>query len=733
MSVSVAVPVAGDAHLQVTQPFQCLICRSRFTRHENLKRHAALHTRSPDKASYSCELCSATFSRRDLCTRHMRRKHPDHLEGHEETRLAKRKRSQGAASVSILGSSVESHGSGTWSSEQWDANYSHSPDSPESSTDTTGGHSESAHDIERFPVDHHASTATATTNLSPFTRELQVTGLDLGVPPAISSIISDMDFTQLELHSHLPATALPWDLDTPHPPAFPDVARDAALSQALPESLSPRDRHYLQDDWCPSASQIQRGLHLYFTYVSHFVPFLHRPTFDATITSRPSAGYLVLSMLSLGYQHGEDPHHDRAPDQEPDNDDSGQSLSRRCFHRARVLLAIEESKDDDDDNARDNISMIQAYLLLEICAVMYLCGADSAYGLKMHPRMISLTRSSGLTQPSQRLPSEPARDLHELWANFRRTESQKRTVLAAHQIDALWYQLLSIPRSLSHLEIKLELPCSPDCWAAPSAEAWAYLQLTSPGSSLPSVQYSDAIRHFLSPEPDADPLPPFDPFGAINIAQFLLSSAREVSGWSAMTGRLSLERLEPLRTSLVALAPYIRGPGSRSGLDATTTTTASSSDTEEGSPLRAVQEATWEIAMIELQIWSPSHTCGIIEGSVDAVLRESARLAAAGQISCGTQHSAGAQPHVDWFLRYLEAAGASQAEAEAPWTGLYAFKAFLIAWQLLRNQTPGAMLAVSVADGDTAAALTWARKVFGRRSRRRVGEMILACLDILCQ
>lgn len=504
---------------------------------------------------------------------------------------------------------------------------------------------------------------------------------------------------------------------------------DATLSQALPESLSPRDRQYLQDDWYPSASQIQQGLHLYFTYVSHFVPFLHRPTFDATSNSS-SGSYLVLSLLSLGYQHGEDPHHHHHHhdcgqhlEKEPDHE-SGQRLSRRCFHRARVLLAMEEAKGDDEtqEHEQDSTSMIQAYLLLEICAVMYLCGANSAYGLKMHPRMVSLTRSSGLTQPccaQRRRHSSfaPARDLHGLWAHFRRTESQKRTVLAAHQIDALWYQLLSIPRSLSHLEIKLELPCAPACWAAPSAEAWAYLQLTTPGGGRSSVQYSDAVRHFLSPEPDmADLLPPFDPFGAVSIAQFLLSSAREVSGWSAMTGRLSLERLEPLRGSLEALAPYIHH-----------------SDQEQGSPLRIVQEATWQIAMIELQIWSSSHTCGIIEGSVDAVLRESARLAAANPLPCGTQHAAGAQPHVDWFLRYLEAAGPSQAEAEAPWTALYAFKAFLIAWQLLRKQTPGAMQAVGVADGDTAAALTWARRVFGCRSRRRVGEMILACLDILCE
>lgn len=699
----VAVAVAGE-QLPSTQPFQCLVCRSRFTRHENLKRHAALHTRSADKASYSCELCPATFSRRDLCTRHMRRKHAGYHEAeHSQSPPAKRIRTNSASSTtawsaatggskkstqgtpSILGSSVESHR--TWPSEHWDADTqaagNYLPDSPASSSDMTGGPTTAGGEGGINAESSHSGQLSmdAPTSLSPFTSS-GLTGLDLSLPPALS----DLDFSQLGLHlpaAAAAAAATPWDA------SLLDV--DPTLHQNLPESLSPRDRQYLQDDWSPTSPQVERGLQLYFTYVSHFVPFLHRPTFDA----REIPGYLVLSMLCLGYQHGEDP----VGGQEAD---SGAALSRRCFHRARVLVAVEESMDDE---ARDSISLVQAYLLLEICAVVYLCGADSAYGLKMHPRMISLTRSSGLTQPP-RPRSGSAKDLAGLWAHFRRAEAQKRTVLAAHQMDALWYQLLSIPRSLSHLEIKLELPCAADSWGAGSAEAWAYLELTSAGRSAASVQYSEAVRHFLSPEAGAEPLPPFDPFGAINIAQFLLSSAREVSGWSAMTGRLSLERLEPLRASLVGLAPYLRGS--------------------------RVEEATWEIAMIELQIWSPSHTCGIVEGSVDAVVGEWARLAAAGQLSLsGRPQSHSAQPHVDWFLRYLDAADEGQAGAEAPWTALYAFKAFLIAWQLLRKHVPGAMQAVGVADGDTAAALAWARNVFGRRRRRRVGDMIVLCLDVL--
>lgn len=555
----------------------------------------------------------------------------------------------------------------------------HSPASSESSTNATGAPATPtdsiANDQDTASRQHSATEGTRTGVCAP-----NPEGLDLD----ISLDTSILDF------AHLSAAG---------PPLTEATGFDCI--QSIPEGLSPRDLAFLQIDWCPSASQVARGLDLYFAHVSHFVPFLHRPTFHAARASR----WLVLSILCLAYQHGED----------PDSDDevgSGESLSLRCFHQARVLLASEE--DADENEPARNIEIVQAYLLLEICAVMYLCGSDSAHGLKMHHKMISVARFSGLTQTA--LPgAAAAKDLDSLWAEFVKAESYKRTILAAHQIDALWYQLLSMPRSLSHLEIKHELPCPVDCWTAASAAEWALRQLTM-RTSCPttSMQYADAVRLFLSSDSELESLPAFDPYGAINITHFLLSSAREVSGWSAITGRISLDRLEPLRSSLLALGPFIRPqPGS---------------ETAE-TPSVALQEATWEIAVIELQIWSQSHTCGRIEGSVDAVLKEATTMAASGEISFGAETAQAAQPHITWFLRYLETA--HDSESDPPWISLYAYKAFLIAWQLVRERIPCAMEVVGVQDGDVRGAVAWARRVFQRRSRRRVARLIVECLDLL--
>ena len=247
----------------------------------------------------------------------------------------------------------------------------------------------------------------------------------------------------------------------------------------------------------------------------------------------------------------------------------------------------------------------------------------------MHSSMISLARACGMMQPMP-IESTATEDLESLWREFIRAESHKRTVFAVHQIDALWYQFLSIPRSISHLEVKHDLPCPEDHWAASSSIGWAHRRLVARASG-PSVQYADAVRRFVSADSDLSSIPPFDPYGAINIAQFLISSAREISGWSTMTGMLSMERFGALRSSLVALSPFIRTQPE------TSTATHAAACT-----------ATWETAMIELQMWSPSHTRGIVEGSINAVLNQSISLASSYDFLCEDNAAKAIQPHVDW-------------------------------------------------------------------------------------
>ena len=87
--------------------------------------------------------------------------------------------------------------------------------------------------------------------------------------------------------------------------------------------------------------------------------------------------------------------------------------------------------------------------------------------------------------------------------------------------------------------------------------------------------------------------------------------------------------------------------------------------------------------------------------------------------------------HVNWFLLYLEET--RTPDREPPFVTVYAFKAFLIAWQLLRGVAPSAMAVVGIADGDSDEALAWAARVFARRRRWKVGKLVLQNLASLAE
>ncbi|CAO2654424.1 Nn.00g111570.m01.CDS01 [Neocucurbitaria sp. VM-36] len=688
------------------QPFQCSVCQSRFTRHENLKRHAAVHSRSQDEASLSCDVCHATFSRPDLRLRHLKRKHPDYEVQRPRKRQAaagvsdeERRQKRRTPSTSSTESRHDLHrqdsgdvGNVITIGENWHTVSPHNHRlqhnglqdyQPESASLATRLLSQSVQDYARHSaadLAQHASMNRSTCNdkASQNATDLEPSSL------LLASLIEPGEDSSTHIH---PSTMSHTSFDT-HLANF-------SFDQWSPDPLlSLNGLSQTEDDWHPSSSQIARGCELFFAHVSNFLPFLHQPTFDAVQVPRP----LLLSMLCLAYQHGEDP-------DSGDEAGSGSRLSGRCFHRARALIAAEE---EHADEVARGVTMVQTYLLLQVFAMMYSCDKDSAYGLKTHSKICALARASGLMLP---IPCEAttAEDLDSLWRQFIQAESHKRTLFAVHQIDTLWYQFLSIPRSLSHLEIKQDLPCPEYYWMASSSGDWAHRQLVSRQSG-PSIQYQDAVRRVLCSNSDLNSIPAFDPYGTINITQFLLSSAREISGWSTMTGMISMERLEPLRRSLLALSLLVHSQSKIAGTSHA-----------------VLCEATWEAAMIEVQLWSPAHTGGIVENSVDAALHQLIHLAPSCEFLCESNLAKSVQPHVDWFLRYLDET--LSPDSEAPWVTLYACKAFMIAWQLVRGGVAGAMQAVGIGVGDMESALMWAKKVFRRRERWKVGKIVLACLD----
>lgn len=701
------------------QPFQCDICQRRFTRHENLKRHAALHSQSSNTPSLQCTFCDITFSRSDLRRRHIQRKHLDarldargtrasiaspppaqRQEKNARRQTLRKELSESPSQMQVQMSptnGVDQHGHGQVEVGGWSRNTEQRM--------LQQSQSQSQVQTQSQPRSHSliyqglAAKSVEETSLlailmdDDLQNQTQVTP-DLDIEAATSFISTNHLGSSAAFKPPSPTNSIPMTA------SWPGLNLDQDMLDTL-FSVSPP---CTTESWFPSRTQLKQGCELYFDHVSHFLPFLHRPTFD--IDQVPK--HLLLSILCLGYQYGEDPdsnHQSRSSD----------SISRRCFDQA--LVSISREKDNEHNEANDLVQ-VQSFLLLQIYAMLYAHRNESACGLRTHSKMIALARSGGLLQPSQAQRPQTS-DLDSLWLEFARAESRKRTLYAIHQIDTHWYQFLSIPRSLSHLEIKHDLPCPEAAWAASTAGEWAHHQLTA-GHAGSCAKYPVAIRHFLSSDKeDINYIPDFSSYGAINITHFLVSSAREISGWSAMTGILSTERLDPLRSSLSALGPYIRAQNAHFSL----------SNSRAASAAAAASEATWETAMIEVQVWSPSHTGGIVETEIASALHRMHSTTPSADLLSRTSLATGIQPHINWFLIYL--ATETNPECEAPWVTLSAYKAFMLAWQLVKGGVPGAMEVVQIDEGDTEGAVRWAREVFGRRARWRIGKVILECLDEL--
>lgn len=292
MSVSIAKS-GGPTY----QPYQCSVCQSRFTRHENLKRHAALHSRSHKEASLSCDICDVTFSRSDLRHRHMKKKHPEQ----ELRRATKRPRRHPSVSTSNDEGIDENAG---------DTASSASP--PETQSIFPLQYLNEGCDI---PLDDGAWEALMQNeqrqpSIDSQYRSAEGSSLATSVPKSSdgdylssiagsfprSSILSDLhgvegnthDATNLGHNLFLESSFLKPNLSFNPDTGVMDMSQPVLLDeslagfdfqQAISHGALPDGSIQPTNDWYPSPAQIEQGCDLFFTHVSPFVPFLHCPTF----------------------------------------------------------------------------------------------------------------------------------------------------------------------------------------------------------------------------------------------------------------------------------------------------------------------------------------------------------------------------------------------------------------------------------------------------------------------
>ncbi|WVF71788.1 hypothetical protein IAT40_006596 [Kwoniella sp. CBS 6097] len=659
-------------------PFRCSVCLKRFTRHENLKRHSHRHRSENEGKIYSCEHCSRTFARSDLRRRHIRKQHPEVPPDPSRTRLK-------AGSAAPIASSTTSGCSGSTQSDipidtsrlpfsfdlgDWDTsllsgrNHAGGTDPKDTSyvTQVKSPHISSNH--PSFSIE--SLLASPLEALGPSSAHIELTSGECDKTPGTLSLPVWVDCVIEDFSPHN-------DYNRRH--SFLGPRTPSRTSSFSPEIVI-------------TQSIMELGISLFFSNLSAFFPFIHQPTFDTS--SVPE--YLVMAMLSVAIQFAE-------------TELEGPKLAAYCFHRGCRLIDEAEQSESDDGKGGLKLHMIQAYLLLEIHALCFARGAESCWGLRFHHRLTELARVGGLGDPYPPQPIDKG-DLNALWRQFVRAETHKRTLYAAYHLDTLWYHTLSVPRGISHLEIKVDLPCSEAAWTIPTAAEWAFYGLVTDPSNSPT-RYLGAIRMCMSPDA-AERGMSFGTYGCLAMILYALSGVREMSGWSTVTGQVPIERFDTLYAALAAVEPIV-------------------SKEEDTSPLFILTQATWHMAMIDLLLWSPSHTNGVVELNLEAAVAAIARLSNSGISFSSPSVAQTVDRHIRWFLIYLDRT--HEVSQEAPWMAIYAFKAVLIAYQQVLSGSDKPLNTLGLTD--SAALLEWIRNVFAKRRGWSVGKIVLDSLGEL--
>ncbi|KAJ5690719.1 hypothetical protein N7462_005111 [Penicillium macrosclerotiorum] len=287
----------------------------------------------------------------------------------------------------------------------------------------------------------------------------------------------------------------------------------------------------------PSTSDMQRYISAYITYFHPHLPFLHIPTLnfqapEYTSNLRTPSGHLnlsstgvaggggclILSMAAIGALYEYDA-----------------AASKDLFEAAKkmIQLYLEERRKADmsaalsrSNSPRDNsvhntpLWLVQAMLLNVIYG--HTCGDKTSADIaSTHcAALVSLARAAELTHhldpknlPQDHLTmglstSDPADTENWMsssfgqpkerrdWLNWKIVEERKRTLFAIFVLSSFLVSAYNHAPALTNSEIRLDLPCEEDLWAAESPQAWK--KMCGQTSSKKSVAFSTALTSLLT-------------------------------------------------------------------------------------------------------------------------------------------------------------------------------------------------------------------------------------------
>lgn len=283
----------------------------------------------------------------------------------------------------------------------------------------------------------------------------------------------------------------------------------------------------------PSTADMQRYISAYITYFHPHLPFLHIPTLNfqapeytnnlrtpsghLNLTSTGVAGgggCLILSMAAIGALYEYD-----------------MAASKDLFEAAKkmIQLYLEERRKADmsaalgrshparDDSVHNTpLWLVQAMLLNVVYG--HTCGDKTSADIaSTHcAALVSLARAADLTHPldPRSLPQDylgasfngsnaqgmgdsfgQPRERRD-WLDWKVVEERKRTLYAIFSLSSFLVSAYNHAPALTNSEIRLDLPCDEDLWAAESPQAWKRM-----GGHLASkrgLSFSSALTSLLT-------------------------------------------------------------------------------------------------------------------------------------------------------------------------------------------------------------------------------------------
>ena len=272
----------------------------------------------------------------------------------------------------------------------------------------------------------------------------------------------------------------------------------------------------------PSTDDLQRYVGAYIQYFHPHLPFLHIPslTFDSpafTTILKASSGHfdygqsgiaggggaLILAMAAIGALY----EFDLGPAKELF--DMSRTMIRLYTGERRKadMSAAHMSQNGTDPAENTPLWLVQAMLLNVIYG--HNCGDKVAASIAatLCSSVINLARSARLTHPmtgyhyraSRQGEMEmdyPAAEVQNEWHTWKVREERKRTLYAIFILSSLLVSAYNHPPALMNSEIRLDLPCDDNLWAAENADMWKALGGSASGQD--EVPFASALTSLLT-------------------------------------------------------------------------------------------------------------------------------------------------------------------------------------------------------------------------------------------